>query len=255
MVFFFQDRELDTLDSEDEQEAGAGTGAIAFDGEEPVRVPRAHLVGRPASIAAEEYVGRHKKNLEQHFNLSYQDWTSNALQPARAEAVTGSEDLASTSLDPEVGESEQPEIAPPESLDNSLEILTDDFDSSSACSSDESLSPKASWAGLASEIDKLYSRYLDSGTEERAVVSDRATRKGAKQATGAAQQGQSARTVNEAVAFESDSEPVGLTGSSAVQETLTGLEDKTLYSEAVRAAEQGESQGRQRMEAVVSGEL
>jgi hypothetical protein len=243
------------LDSEDEQEEEAGTGAIAFDGKEPVRVPRAHLIGRPASIAAEEYVGRHKKNLEQHFNLDYQDWTSNALQPARAEAATGSEELASTRLDPEVGESEQPEIAPPESLENNLEILTDDFDSSSACSSDESLSPKAAWAGLASEIDKLYSRYLDSGTEERAVDPERANRKGAEQATGAAQQGQSARTVDGAVAFESESEPAGLTRSSAILETTSGAEDRTLYSEAVRATEQGENQGRQRMEAVVSGEL
>ena len=120
-----RDKELDCVleDSDEEDEV-----AVSFEtsgAADVSKVPRTHLIGRPTSVGEEELIARHKRNYETHCGIDYHDWTSVALQPSRQDEDAPA--AADENVDSE---------APGGSL-SVEEILTDDFESSSACSSDD----------------------------------------------------------------------------------------------------------------------
>ncbi|GAQ85012.1 hypothetical protein KFL_002170060 [Klebsormidium nitens] len=246
-----RDKELDLVleasDNEDEFAVSLEGSWVAHDSSKPALVPKSHLIARPTSIAAEELVARHKRSLEVHCGVDYNDWTSVALQPAKSDRKV--------EADENVGR------AAPGGALLVEEILTDDFDSSSACSSDDSeetCAKPTSWALYGSfegitgargprQVSDCGGSQKDPGRLER--MPHFSSEQSLNPSAGLKVQ----RTLERAVVPEERAEVSHLLSRPDVFGLMRSPSaDRELYSEVVRATERGASQERERMDAVLS---
>lgn len=259
-----RDKELDLVleasDNEDEFAVSLKGSWVGDDSTKPALVPKTHLIARPASVAAEELIARHKRSLEVHCGVDYDDWTNVALQPQ------------ATKADRELEPDENVGSAAPGGVLSLEEILTDDFESSSACSSDDSegaCTQPRSWARFgsfqnspdakkpgqvsefgASQKDSQESEQMPRFSKEQGL-NQNVGLKGLNANVGMKVQGALKRDV---VTEDRAKASHLLSGPDVMGLMRSPSADRALYSEVVRAAERGANQERERMDAVLSGE-